>query len=412
MPVQDTPAHRTVDGDSLVLRPPTTLDRRVWVAALGDLSILVILLWAIETAPGGFTGVADLPPAARLVLIRVTAALAVAVCGTWLARTQPRSGGLLLMGTALATSIILPSVFWCIPATLLGTAGGMLVSGRTRSTPTHAVAGAALLALASIALSPCAVAVSSVGTPDLIWPVVGLALMPAGTIFTILASIVLTGARGWKIALPIAAATSLVCVVASATPAPGPLVTAYAQIPGARAHLPVGDSLMPVLPPSPTDALTPLPAQSSIHFGVGEARLPSGTSIAIPVDLRTDVPVDAIAFDLDYDPAVLTIEAIDVGQALQDAATEGRFSVLSLPGVVGENGTLTNAGVGLLTGTTETVGPTTGTVAVITARGVQAGTARLVVKNVVLYSWLNEVRRHHQFDASPRPLTLTVTDAP
>lgn len=169
---------------------------------------------------------------------------------------------------------------------------------------------------------------------------------------------------------------------------------------------------MPVLPPSPTDALTPLPAQSSIHFGVGEARLPSGTSIAIPVDLRTDVPVDAIAFDLDYDPAVLTIEAIDVGQALQDAATEGRFSVLSLPGVVGENGTLTNAGVGLLTGTTETVGPTTGTVAVITARGVQAGTARLVVKNVVLYSWLNEVRRHHQFDASPRPLTLTVTDAP
>ena len=426
MPALDIPAYPPARSGSRRLIAAWTSPPSLWIALTADVSVAAFLIWGVVTSPGGAAGLLHDDSLLRLLLTRVMAFLAVALGGTWLSITERRLGGVFLTGAAIGSAFTIPSAFWAVPAILLGAAGACALTGSVepRGVDRNVRRGVEALGLAlavgaAPALAPCAVVILQLGQSiNLVWSTTAFTLLPLGTIAVVGSTAALNAAGALRAGSVVFLVSLVLSIVGASADGGSPLVGLYEQVPGARPTIRLGDATIPIPPREPEYALTPVPVTSAVNFSVPRLDLTTGQTTTLSFGLRTSVPVDAFGFDLDYDPSILAIDDIAVGSDMREQATANGLGVLTLPGVVADNaGTragsaaLTNAGVGILTsGHTDPVGPTSGTVGILTVRAIGAGSTHLAFKSATLYSWVDGVHRHHQAPNLPSPVTVSVAN--
>jgi len=98
----------------------------LWLAVTGNAAAVVYLvvgLIASGAAPGGLEGALQNDALFRVLLVRIVTAIAFGVVGTVLLAQRPAVGGLVLIATAVASTLTIPSAFWTPSAWLYGIAG-------------------------------------------------------------------------------------------------------------------------------------------------------------------------------------------------------------------------------------------------------------------------------------------------
>jgi hypothetical protein len=337
------------------------------VAVVGDAATVAFLTWGLFDAPGGPAGVLESDSLLRLLLLRVAAVLVVALCGTWLLPGDPRLGGLFLIGTAAASALAIPSPFWAVPATLLGIAGALGAMSKPLHLSRSSQRAADVGGLACVCLA-------------------GLGLLVLAASLTLGATLTVVGA-------------------------PSGLMTVYAWATGARVPARVGDATIPVPPPPPEIGLTPVPATTQFALAPASLHLAPGETASVVLNVTSDIAIQSIAFDMGFDPGLVSVQEVSAGAALELWASDHQTSVITLPGVSDPPPApaLANAGVGLLSGEADNVGPRSGTFAVLTIRAEKLGQTDLSLQNIAVYSRVDGKDRHHtKPDSRPPAVRIVV----
>ncbi len=386
---------------------------------------LISGLTSAQARPGGLEGALENDALFRILLVRIVTALAFGAVGTVLLVQRRAVGGLVLIATAVASSLTIPSAMWIASATLYSIAGALALRGALPLLPSEwrvragtprarrslVAFGVLCVLLAGLGLVPTLLSYGIVGADGLVWPYVALWAGQAGIIAVALGMTALIPVNRAGQAIPTLLAALLIGSALTVIGAPDGIVSIYARVPGAvPTRRSSGDPAIPIPTPEPELGLTPIPAQTTLTLAPAAIRLAPGETAVISLNVTTDTPVQSLAFDLGFDPQVLAVQEVTGGAAMADWASVHGAAVVTLSGVenVSPPG-LRALGVALVSADADEIGPSGGgTLAVFTIRARQVGVTQLRLQAPIVRSRVDGRNRRHPLSNSSPTVQIVV----